>query len=257
MFHIGLAHAIELPMTGRPAPPQRHPIKGLAIRLQDADRDAELEAAKSSLYYWWWAFLRESREYRQAISGSTEEPYASMARDFGNLGHSFEYWWFARGRNLFEERVAIPKVRKLEHGEGANYEGVNPKLVIELPLTIRRQTILRQVNRLLDEHHTGQKLRVHEFSTAERRLYPNQRIRKSTFPPLMAVWQERKRNKKEEWWETGERLKLSPIHTVAEGDDADTVAWKHRIMALTVQRLHRKAKSLIDFAARGDFPRFK
>lgn len=244
-------------MTERPKPRPRYTIKGLALALHDNDREAELKAAENSLYYWCWAFLRESTEYRRAVSGSGEEPYANMARDFGHLSHSFEHWWFARGRDLFEEQVAIPKVRKLEHGEGANYEGVNAKLVLELPLTIRRQTILRQVNRLLDEHHSGQGLRVHQFSTAKRRLYPQQRIRKTTFPPLMAVWQERKRNKKEEWWETGERLKLSPIHIVEKGDDAHTVAWKHRIMSLTVQRLHRKAKSLIDFAARGDFPRFK
>lgn len=238
-------------------PRVRRIIKGLGVDIRDFDREAELKAAEDSLYYWWWAFLRESREYRQAVSGSAEEPYASLARDFGHLGHSFSHWWFERGRDIFEEQVAIPKVRKLEHGEGANYEGVNPKLVVELPLTIRRQTILRQINRLLDQHHSSQKLRVHEFSTAKRRLYPQQRIRKTTFPPLMAVWQERKRNRKEEWWETGERLKLSLIHIVEESDDEDTVVWKHRIMALTVQRLHRKAKALIDFAAKGDFPRFK
>lgn len=244
-------------MTDRPAPPQRRSIKGLSVPVQDVDREVELKAAEDSFYYWWWAFLKESREYRRAVSGSADEPYAGMARDFGQLGFSFEHWWFLRGRDLFEEQVAIPRVRKLEHGEAANYEGVNAKLVLELPLTIRRQTILRQVNKLLDQHHTGQKLRVHEYSTAKRRLYPDQRIRKTTFPALMAVWQDRKRNRQEEWWETGERLNLSPIHTVEPGDDTDNIAWKHRMMTLTVQRLHRKAKALIDFAARGDFPRFK
>lgn len=232
-------------------------IKGLGITLQDLDRDAELKAAENSLYYWWWVFLRESREYRRAVSGGTEEPYASMARDFGRLGHSFEHWWFERGRDLFAEQVAIPRVRKLEHREAANYEGINPKLVVELPLSIRRTTILRQLNKLLDDHHTGQKLRVHAYSHAHRRIYPNQRIRITTFPPLLAVWREHKQNPKKEWWKIGEELNLAPLFTCEPNDDAKTVAHKHRMMALTVQRLHRKAKALIDYAAKGDFPRFK
>lgn len=224
---------------------------------RDIDREAEARAAQDSFYYWWWAFLAESTEYRRAVSGRKEEPYASMAADFGRLGTSFETWWFERGREIFAEPVAIPRVRKLEHGELANYEGVNPKLVIELPLTIRRQTILRQVNKLLDQHHAGSELRVHAYSRAKRRLYAHQRIRKATLEVLMKVWQARKAKPDGEWWGIGEELKLAPYHTVTEADDTATVTNKHRIMTLTVQRMHRKAKSIIEFAAKGDFPRYK
>ena len=233
-------------------------FKGLSATFgRDADRATEAQAAKDSFYYWWWAFLAESMEYRRAVSGRNEEPYASMAADFGRLGSNFEAWWIERGREIFAEPVAIPRVRKLEHGEVTNYEGVNPKLNIEIPLTIRRQTILRHVNKLLDQHHAGSDLRVHAYSRAKRRLYPDQRIRKATLETLMKVWQARKAKPDAPWWEIGEQLRLSPYHTVTETDDAATIANKHRIMALTVQRMHRKAKAIIEFAAKGEFPRYK
>ena len=232
-------------------------FKGLPSTFgRNIDRDTEAKAARDSLYYWWWAYLAESIEYKQAVSGRKDEPYASMAADFGKLGTSFDRWWFERGREIFAEPVAIPRVRKLEHGEAANYEGINPKLVIELPLSIRRQTILRQVNKLLDQHHAGSDLRVHAYSRAKRRIYPNQRIRKATLETLMKVWQARKAKPDAAWWETGEELNLSPYHTVVDKDDAATIANKHRIMALTVQRMYRKAKAIIEFAAKGDFPRY-
>ena len=233
-------------------------IKGLPATLRrDLDRDEEAQAARDSLYYWWWAFLAESKEFRRAITGRKEEPYARMAADFGRLGPNFESWWFDRGREIFAEPVAIPRVRKVEHGEAANYRGINPKLVVELPLSIRRQTILRQLNKLLDEHHAGSDLRVHAYSRAKRHLYPHQRIRKATLETLMKVWQARKANPTAPWWQTGEELRLSPYHIVAETDDPATVINKRRIMALTVQRMHRKAKAVIEFAAQGDFPRYK
>ncbi len=71
-------------------------FKGMPQRrrwAEDADQEAELAAARDSAYYWWWAFLRESRDYRRALSGRTDEPFAGMARDFGRLGDEFNYWW--------------------------------------------------------------------------------------------------------------------------------------------------------------------
>ena len=224
---------------------------------RDVDREVEAQAAKDSFYYWWWAFLAESVDYRRAVTGRKEEPYASMAADFGRLGQNFETWWFERGREIFAEPVAIPRVRKLEHGESANYEGINEKLVVELPLTIRRQTILRQLNKLLDQYHAGAGLRVHSYSRAKRRLYAHQRIRKATLETLMKVWQARKAKPDAPWWETGEELGLSPYHNVTAKDDAATTANKHRLMSLITQRMYRKATALIDHAAKGDFPRYK
>lgn len=234
-------------------------IKGLP-RLRwakDADEDAELAAARNSPYYWWWAFLKESREYRRALSGRSEEPFAGMVRDFGRLGDDFDYWWLRTGREIFAEQMALPQVRLLEHGVTVNLDQINPKLAIELPLTIRRSTILRQINRLLDDHHQGAKLRVMKHGTARRKLYAQSRMRLPTLKVLHDVWTERKNLPQMTWWEIGETLGVSRAFDTKPTDSPEERAYKHRCMTLVVQRHFRKATALIDFSAKGDFPRIK
>jgi len=180
-----------------------------------------------------------------------------MARDFGRLGDEFNYWWLRTGRNIFAEQMALPKVRLLAHGVIVNLDQINPKLVLELPLTIRRATLLRQINRLLDDHHQGAKLRVMRHATAKRKLYPQSRMRLDTLRVLYDVWTMRKANPDMSWHATGEQLRLSPVFIPTPADDAWEVKYKQRCMTIVVQRYHRKATALIDFAARGDFPRLK
>ena len=234
-------------------------IKGLPriSWAEDADEDAELAAARNSAYYWWWVFLKESREYRRALSGRAIEPYASVAQDFGRLGDDFDRWWLRTGREIFSEQMALPRVRQLEHGVRVNLEQINPKLVLEVPLTIRRATILKQIGKLLDEHHQGTKLRVMKHATAKRKLYAQSRMRLPTLELLHKVWEARKAMPNATWWEIGEHLSLSPVFIPAAKDEEKEVAYKRRCMTLVVQRYHRKATALIDFAAQGDFPRVK
>lgn len=223
----------------------------------DADEQAELAEARNSAYYWWWAFLKESRDYRRALSGRPEEPFTKMVKDFGRLGDNFDYWWLRTGREIFAERMALPSVRMLEHGVTVNLDQINPKLVVELPLTIRRATIVRQINRLLDKHHQGAELRIMKHGSAKRRLYPDSRMRLPTLKVLHDVWMEKKRNPKLNWYAIGEKLGLSPVFIPRERDDEDEIKYKRRCMTIVIQRYHRKAAALIDFAARGDFPRIK
>jgi hypothetical protein len=244
--------------TSAPEPGERV-FKGLPrIRwAEDADEAAELAQARNSAYYWWWAFLRESRDYRRALSGRTEEPFPSMARHFGRLGDDFDRWWLRTGREIFAEQMALPSVRLLAHGVTVNLEQINPKLVVELPLTMRRATILRQINRLLDQHHAGTDLRVMKHGSAKRKLYAQSRMRLPTLKILYDVWIARKQHPDWTWNDIGETLRLSPVFIPDSRDDAQEVAYKRRCMTLIVQRYHRKAAALIDFAARGDFPRLK
>jgi hypothetical protein len=223
----------------------------------DADEQAELAEARNSPYYWWWAFLKESREYPRALSGRTEEPYLGMAQDFGRLGEKFDYWWLRTGREIFAEQMALPRVRLLEHGVTVNLDQINPKLVVELPLTIRRVTIIRQLNRLLDDHHQGAELRVMKHGSATRKLYPDSRMRLPTLKVLYDVWMQKKQNPELEWHAIGEKLGLSPVFIPRESDDQEEIKYKRRCMTIVIQRYHRKAAALIDFAARGDFPRIK
>lgn len=229
----------------------RHWKRGISI-------ENEIEAAKNSYYYWWWAFLGVSEEYRKAESGSKKEPYASLYADFGRIrGSSFDGWWMERGRNLFAEPVAIPKVREMEHMELASHEMPREYLYIEVPLKIRRQTILRQINKLLDDRHEGRGLKLLKQSQARRKLYAKQRIRITTFDPIWKVWQARKADPKKSWSQIGYDLEISSAFNIKDWHDEEMIKYQQRMMALVVQRLHRKAEALIKFAALGDFPRFR
>lgn len=225
--------------------------------LSKVSSEEEVAAARDSLYFWWWRFLKESDEYQRAAAGDlVDEPWASVAADFENPRSEFDLWWHMTGRKLFSEQVFVPKVRKMAAKEVADYR-VADTLFVAIPLTIRRKTILRQVNRLLEADHPKTDLCIYRHSTARRRIYPNQRIRMTTFPTLLKVWHAAKASPGKQAWEIGEELKLSPFYIVVDGDDDDMRKHKHRMMSVTVQRLQRRAKALIDFAAKGDFPRFK
>lgn len=249
------------PRSRRPKPrdTEGRVFKGLQrIRwAEDADEEAELAEARNSPYYWWWAFLRESRDYRRALSGRTDEPFAGMARDFGRLGDNFDYWWLRTGREIFAEQMALPRVRALEHGVTVNLDQINPKLVLELPLTIRRATILRQVAKELEKVHLGAELRVMKHGSAKRKLYPESRMRLPTLKILYDVWMAKKKEPDTEWYAIGEQLGLSPVFIPQARDDAEEIKYKRRCMTIVIQRYRRKAAALIDFAARGDFPRLK
>ena len=130
-------------------------------------------------------------------------------------------------------------------------------LALEIPLTIRRSTILKQINAELDKVHQGARLRVMKHGSAKRKLYAQSRMRLPTLKILYDVWIARKQHPDWTWHAIGEQLNLSPVFIASTQDSELEVEYKNRCMTIVVQRYHRKAAALIDFAARGDFPRIK
>jgi hypothetical protein len=259
--------SLELPNTTsiRPRAPRELDSEGRVIKgmrrirwAEDPDEAEELVEARNSPYYWWWMFLRESHDYNKGLlRKNVDESIAGMAADFGRLGDDFDWWWLRRGREIFSEQMTLPRARILEHGVRVNLDQINPKLVVELPLTIRRATIIRQINQLLDKHHAGAQLRVMNYATAKRKLYAHSRIRLPTLELLYRVWKARNERPDESWYMSGEKLKISPVFIIDAKDTKIEQDYKRRCMTIVVQRYYRKAQALIEFAAKGDFPRIK
>jgi len=243
----------------RRANQRKRQFKGVSDEAwaENEDLQRELAAARNSPYYWWWAFLRESTDYRMALRGARGEPYASIAQDFGYLGNEFDIWWLRTGREIFAEQQTIPQVRELEHGSVVNLHQHHPKLVLELPLRIGQTNILRQVKKILKPHYYVISATPQASATSKRYLYPESRMRMRTMKILYDVWKARKEYPKAKWREIGVRMRLSPAHIPKKGDSKEEIHYKRRVMALVVQRYYRKAANLIDFAAKGDFPRIK
>lgn len=245
---------------------------------------AELNAAKNSSYYWWWVFLRESEEYR-AVSSKRKVKYKpssrralnkskaafdleegdpqvrAVAEDFGDLDFGpFHIWWFSTGRYIFAQQRAFAEVKVVDDGFTV-WESKNVKrFYLEVPLTIRKSTALRQIKKILGAYfqaEDGGRHNVFAHSTAKREINKSSKMRLSTFKQFFDVWQDRQEHPDSKWWETGERLKISPAFINYPHTAKSLRASNNRNMTLTVQRIYRKTEKLIYFAARGDFPRTK
>ena len=223
----------------------------------------ELELARTSGYALWWRCLLESEDYAAALKGERDEPWAGMAQYFGRLIGDFDLWWLSRGRYLFAERVYEAQVAKLELDNSDAKElgmeiwrdDARPNLYLRIPLTLSRKSIIAELEKIIDQGLEENWPQIKEAKFPKRGFYPDQRIRRETVEILLAVWEARKAG--EEWYAIGERLALRPEFTLQPTDDATTAKHKRRMMTLTVQRYHKMAKALIDFAAKGDFPRVK
>lgn len=234
----------------------------------------ELVAAQHSLYQRWWECLKESNNYQRALEGELGEPWFGMARDFRDLTGAFAVWWYETGRYLFAQQVYSPPVRRLEPfvtepNTQLEYplskaqdllltwqDTARPMLNLAIPLTLDRSEIVRQVEQLVKTAKNQSPEAIEAAQTPRRSLYPDQRIRLSTIDTLLRIWRARKATD-QEWWQIGEREKLRDQFTCQPNDDTETIKRKRRLMTLTVQRYYKMAAAMIDFAARGDFPRVK
>jgi hypothetical protein len=229
---------------------------------RERERAEEVAEAMTTPYYWWWVFLQESDEYRAALERKKVDPaVAAVARDFGDITKtSFETWWFKTGRYLFAQKRAMPKVRKLENGTTIWDAEKNNCLYLEIPLTMRRSTALRKINEILGEHfkaEDGGRHNVFAYSQARRDINKSSKVRITTFKQFHDVWMDRKNYPDSQWWETGEKFKISPSFINYPHTHPMDRAENCRNMNLTVQRIYRKTKTLIYWAARGEFPRIK
>lgn len=254
----GLRRQVRRRNLGEPSPLQKQVAE---VREQrEKERAEELADALDSPYYWWWVFLRESEEFKAALEGKkTDLKIAALAKDFGNVTRgSFEIWWFKTGRYLFSQKK--PTVKKLMDGTIIQNSEKKQCLYLEVPLRMRRATALRKINQILGEHFKGEdggRHNVYARSQAKWEVNKSSKIRTRTFKQFYDVWTDRKENPESEWWETGEKLNVSPLYinrpNTPNGDWLDN----NRKMTLNVQRIYRKTQKLIYWAARGEFPRIK
>ena len=202
----------------------------------------------------WWRALTFSDDYAAALRGERGQPWASVAKDFGELYGDFGVWWFRRGMNVFARLVHQPTVRKLLPDEPVMRDRMRPTLYLAIPLDLGPQVISRQINQLIDKEREA--FRIDKDPPERRDFYADQRLHLPTIAKMLDVYETRT-TAQLEWWQIGEQHDVSEAARLADSDDADTVKHKRRLMTLATQRLYRMATALIDFAARGDFPRIK
>jgi hypothetical protein len=227
----------------------------LELIKQNSVAFAQYEAASDGLLRLWYEALRESADYARALRGELGEPWASMAKDFGPLEDNFPHWWVTRGRHLFADTIYKGEVRQFDLKQLPDTDPLHPAIYVEIPLGLSRSQITRELNKLLDKVLGDDDDEDRPRPPKRRKFYKDQRLKLPTIRNMLAVWRLRKQG--QDWQVIGEQLKLSATFAASPNDDEDTAKEKRRLMSITTQRLHRMAAALIDYAARGDFPRVK
>lgn len=246
------------------------PIKGLrrsfSKRLTPIE---ELKEAKDSLGYWWYRTLKESVAYQECcLAGGVGDLFETY-RNFGDIFNEyseFDKWWFERGRKLYQLRKASPKVKKVE--DYKDYRRASEKdnvLILEIPLSLRKETSIRDVRKLINEAHQsmyGDKV-VDIFKEADAVLKFNKsKIRMTTIETLLNIHRIRMRRPKATLYEIAEIAKVDPDIYVRLGDKTDlndevrAEDFKRR-MTIAASRYVKQAENLIYNAERGIFPSIK
>lgn len=230
-------------------------FKGLPKFFAATD-ELESHEARTSIYYWWWSFLRLSPVLwfaQETGIKPTDPQIAKVAESFGNLrSHHFSEWWRSTGRVIFAESKRPAKVQVLALDELHQHAFDPNKLYLEVPLTIRQQTIIKQFKTLLGEAHAGRGLNLAAHSLAEFKLH-TKRYRLHTIEAEYWVMLYRLLHPNIEVWRIGDRLQVAPQHRVRDGDGSILNASKHALNSLTGRYLYKGRYSLLH-AERGNFP---
>ena len=126
-------------------------------------------------------------------------------------------------------------------------------LILDIPLGLRRVTILEQINKLLDEHHEGRDLDVWAQSTAKVKLHKS-KLQEKTLPILVNVAEILHKQPDILLYELAEVAGLAEIHLGRSVQQELTKREEHQRREMAASRYKDQATRLIANAARGLFP---
>ena len=127
-------------------------------------------------------------------------------------------------------------------------------LIIEIPMTISRELINRQLKDIFEAYHPGDDLRRHRFSSAQVRIHARRRYDQPYYEKLLAVWVHRQRQPEETWWQTGVRAKVDPSLDPHGAADPSSAAANKAELGRVTRALHEQAERMMWHALRGRFP---
>lgn len=242
----------EIPRTLRPRPP-------VPNRERQDELTQEIRLAKRGWYGLWYRCLRLSEEYQHCCKNQGKGRLKLMHGDFGDVVKlPFPQWWQSVGRYLFAERKAIPKVQSYTHRrELEEITSLRDKLVLEIPLTMRKSTAVRQINKFLKQAYEGRDVVPREQSTARRKLAKS-KLRKETAVKILDLYELRHRKPDLSLWQLGEAAGIELDLMARTTDGQQMTLQQERIrMGIAVSRYLSQGRNLIWNATEGKFPSIK
>jgi len=217
----------------------------------------EIRETKKTPIYWWFLTLQASDEYVLCCRNQGKGKLANLYKDFGNVDKkSFAQWWANQGRKIFAERKKLKKVEVIDERHQLERLSIHEdRLIIEVPLTLRRQTAIRQIGKALQkEYESRDPVDIWGQSTAKRQVIKS-KIRMTTIEILLNVWRIRNEHPTLSNYEIGQKAKidLDLLARTTDGDQIDD-ALERRRMTIAVSRYLAQAKNLIANAEKGIFP---
>ena len=218
--------------------------------------DQEWKKAQETLYFQWWRCLNYSKEYLQCcIQKGENHPLSETYTLFGDVTISWPQWWQKIGRKLFSERRQYPRVRVI--AEQAALKKLDTEsqdfLILDIPLNLTRVTILEQINKLFDEFHPGNELKIRAQSTALVQL-EDSRLQHKTIPTLVNVAQILHSNPDIQLYQLAQRAKLAEIHLGRKVQEKNSPEQEKQRRQMAASRYRDQATKLVYNAARLKFP---
>jgi hypothetical protein len=220
-------------------------------RISSSD---ELKEARKSPAYWWYRTLQTSDEYLFCCKQGGKGKLESLYRDFGDVRKDFAPWWMTTGRKIFAETKPLKKVLQIGRNEIEDLAFDKDRMIIQIPLTMRKQTIMRQIGRHLKEAYANREVDIWKQSTAKRQITKS-KIRLTTVEMLLKVFQIKNDNPTLNNYEIGLKAGID-LDILARDTSGDTLSLEleKRRMTIAVSRYLGQAKNLIANAEKGVFP---
>lgn len=236
-------------------------------------------------------FLRLSPSYELARKareeGLSEDETEALPEDFAQVLSTYDLlgdvqkilfgnWWRQRGLRAFGNPYNQPEVHKIKHmAAGADLEladcaneldsflsgtrpneGLNPGLLVSLPLDRPKAEILRQISKLLDEHKANDTTAMAKppLALASKRIH----IKKLVVSLSLLTFKAARPNW--ELWRLGSFAKVSETYSpifdpMGPRKVTDPQESTDRLlMTKTTSRALKKAELIAENAARGKFP---
>ena len=227
----------------------------------------EVADAKKTLAYWWYRCLALHTGYLACCEsqGRNEgddlfpNPFASLYADMGDVRLPFSTWWIKYGRKAFRERKPLKDVLLIESFKQADDQiDKADRLVLSIPLTMRKTTAVRKVSKILAQAHAQRDpVDIWAASSAKRMIIKN-KLRQKSIEQLVGLWQLRHLYPDDTLFELGKRAGIE-LDLMARSTDVEAMTedMERRRMTIAVSRLLKHARHLIDNAALGKFPSIK
>ena len=237
--------------------------KYMGLHCEDYEDESSLfDEARQSVYFWWWAFLRLSPVLwfaRETGAIPKDKAVAKVAELSGDLGEKeFRNWWRQTGTIIFAESVELPEVKLLGVDVDVRFPmSTSETLYLEVPLSISKVTIIKQVRVLLNSNHAGRELDLMEESTAQFRLHTHRyRLRSLEIQYWVLLY--RLLYDKVFDWQIGDRLRIAPHLKVREGIEVDKkrayFSTPRALLGNITGRHLYKARYTLRNVERGEFP---